>query len=243
MRELRAAVRTTPRAVSWVTALSLLILLGKIIFLNSMPAPFPSAHDLGLVVEALLGANVAAYVFFIISCQLPKIMEKQRVGAPIVQLAERAADAVLRFPATVAAACLPQSDVVGFISWGTAEGLESLFDGVRANAHSTSINIELEPLSWFEGMIDAFRECRSVIEELWRYAPFIDADLASRLHNLRFSDYWRNMEEWIELTAVKNRTLEDMSLKSWSRHYFIGYRRAVELKRFCAEFRRLYGIA
>lgn len=86
---LEATLKTTPTVVNWVAAISFALLLSKILWLNAIPELFRHGYDLGQLTENILAATLAAYVFFLISYQLPQTLERRAVGPSIAMLAER----------------------------------------------------------------------------------------------------------------------------------------------------------
>ena len=73
------------------------MLLVKLLWLNDIPASFNKAPDLGLLMENLLAATVAAYIFFVISYQLPQVVEQNRIGPEITSLLDGTSNRVTGF--------------------------------------------------------------------------------------------------------------------------------------------------
>src|SRR5271156_4803316 len=97
MKILKSAIRSCPPFVTWFGGTSLVLLVIQVLWFDTIPAIFPQAPAIGNVVESLLGANVAAYIFFVISYQLPQVIERNRVGPTIADLADTVANRVIGF--------------------------------------------------------------------------------------------------------------------------------------------------
>ena len=70
MKSLVAAIRTSPLAASLLGVGSLALLVIKLMWLDYLPPAFAHAHELGVLAEGFLIANVSAYIFFIRPLQL-----------------------------------------------------------------------------------------------------------------------------------------------------------------------------
>jgi hypothetical protein len=68
-----------PRQANVLAGASLLLLVVKLVILDHIPEAFPDAHDLGLVVEAILASVVASYVFFLVVVHFKQSSDRARV--------------------------------------------------------------------------------------------------------------------------------------------------------------------
>ena len=64
MKKIFLAIITVNKEATWLTLISLLILLIKIFIFNSYPSIFNGAYAFGLIVESILVSVLASYVFY-----------------------------------------------------------------------------------------------------------------------------------------------------------------------------------
>jgi hypothetical protein len=189
-KELTAAIATTPTALHVVAGASLLILLAKLLWLDYEPGAFPHAEELGKLVNDLLSATLAAYLFFLISFQVPQVIERRQAGAGIVSLGYRAAEQVMALYLET-----QQNQDTSFGNLTLDDVLQrfrTLRPGDRSPVVATPMSAER--LTWLHAMIACKEDLCAVIEKLWRYSKFIDSELAGLLNDLEASSFVRSME-------------------------------------------------
>lgn len=69
--------RTANRAASISSLASLIALLGKVIFLNPIPASTPQIYDVGVVADAVLTSIVGSYIFYLLVVHLKETEDKK----------------------------------------------------------------------------------------------------------------------------------------------------------------------
>ena len=243
---LAAAILTTPRVVTAISGGSLLVLLIKILWLDNVPAVFPYATDLGLLVENICAATVAAYLFFLISIQVPQVREQQRLGPTIIRLTSEVADSMVFFLRMVRNAAAPE--LVGTeTAFGAVtqklitEWFEKLSPAdpspLLADTHSS------QRLNWLQVMLHQDAQCHSRIEKVWRYSKFIESELARLLDSIDSSPFARKMEFWRELTSPKSVQLDIPNLTTWAEAFFDCWEKTVRLALYTESYRAKYGIA
>jgi hypothetical protein len=246
IRILGTALRTTPAVVNWVAGSSLAILLMKILVLNAIPQKFKFGYELGQLTENVLAATVAAYVFFVISYQLPQSLERKAVAPSIAMLTTRVTNRVFsvlhmlnfKLNAVEGKAKLPQPV--------TVETVRNIFKNIAPNDKSISSDELGRPISWFVYMVGESAMVAEGIDQVWRYARFIDAELAALLDDVRLSQHAEMMARMREyekaLIGGGTLTIENSDLSVYAETYFLYYEAAHRLQEYCIEFRSLYGI-
>ncbi len=240
MRQLWSALRTTPAAITWVGWGCLVVLLVKLWWLNDIPALFNRAPDLGLLVENLLAATVAAYIFFVISFQLPQVVERNRIGPGLARLLEGASNGVMGFlqmirGATSGGLLVPEAV--------TLESVESLFQSVSPNLPAPMVRDPLSPrLNWLEAMAEHDTQCRGYIRQTTRYARFLDADLVALLDAIEFSRHVAAMKTVREYVLRAGAPIYNPDLTAWAENYYECYDAARKVHAYAVEYRRTYGI-
>jgi hypothetical protein len=158
-------LRATPTGLHWVGGVCLAILLFKIVSLNQIPEQFPHAHELGLLSENLLAAIVAAYIFFVISYQLPLVLERQAVGPSIAMLADQVVNSVVTFVYEVNFHLNARHGTATLPTPVTEKLITDLFSRISPNAPSPVWQRRtLAVMSWFDVLIDHDLECREHID-------------------------------------------------------------------------------
>jgi len=240
MKSLITSIRTCPRAVTAVSFGSLALLIVKTVWLNQLPAPFSLAPSLGLLVEGLLSATVAAYLFFIISVQLPQVLERQHLGAFIVDRAESVANGVMGFLQMIAG-----STAGGLLDQQTVDldVVNELFSRVSPNANAPmSKDWQSPSLSWLAAMArhDEFRAEAS--DRLLQLGRFLDSELIALLYAIESSRHSAGMRSVREDMLTLGGTITNPDLKTWSANYYESYQIARRLSEYCKRFRVLYGV-
>jgi hypothetical protein len=251
MRVLLASIRTCPLAVTAVSLGSLVLLLIKIVWLNQLPASFSLAPSLGVLLEGLLSATLAAYVFFVLSVQLPQVLERRRLSAFVVARAESVANGVMGFLQMIAgsteAGVLDQSRV----DWNT---VTELFSKVSLSADAPMKKAwksadapmkkawNLPQLSWLGAMAyhDELRLEES--DRLLQLGRFLDSELVALLYEIEDSPHSAGMRNAREILLPNEGHIQNASLQAWAKNYYECYQVARRLREYCERFRLLYDV-
>ncbi len=240
MKSIIAAIRTCPRAVTAVSFGSLALLIVKTVWLNQLPAAFSHAPALGLLVEGLLGATVAAYLFFIISVQLPQVLERQHLGAFIVDRAESVANRVEGFLQMISG-----STGGGLLEQQTVDldVVNELFSRVSPNANAPmSKDWQSPPLSWLAAMARHDELRAEASDRLLQLGRFLDSELVALLHAIESSRHSAGMRSVREDILTFTGTITNEDLTAWSSNYYESYQLATDLREYCQRFRAIYGL-
>lgn len=239
------AISTTPTVVNWLALAALAVLLLKVLWLNGIPEPFTHGYELGQLVENVLAAIIAAYVFFMISYQLPQILERRAVGPSMLTLMVRIYQHVLNI--------LP---IMNHYLHGrdnpvpqpvTFDVIKEMFARIGPNNRSFVNDSRGRWRTWFGYMVDEGASCIEAVDQVWRYARYIDAELAGLLDDVRLSQHAANISSMKEYRAavIDDSTLNvtefgDLSPFAWS--YSQCYQAALALQAYCTRFREMYQI-
>lgn len=237
MKAMTAAIQTTPLAASVLGGASLVLLVLKVTWLNFVEPLFPHAQELGVIVEAFLIANVSAYIFFVLAVQLPIVVEKWTLAQPIMRRSELAANRVQGFLQTIAGS---QNKGLLIPDEITIETVKELFASVSPTAIAPMIkDIHSPQLSWLGAMAAHQQQCKEVIDDVWRFSRFLDADLVLLLDQL---DKAFETDEMILEMLRPGVILQFDNLVGWAERYYRSYECAAKLENYCAKFRATYGL-
>ena len=240
MKIFLASIRTCPTVVSAVSLGSLVLLLIKTIWLNQISASFALAPSLGLLVEGILSATVAAYIFFILSVQFPQVLERKKLGAFIVARADSVANGVMGFLQMVAGSTggglLDQQKV-------DIEKVNELFSRVSPDADAPMARDWRSPaLSWLAAMArhDELRIEQN--DRLLQFGRFLDSELIALLYEIENSRHAHGMRSARELQLTIGGRMKNKDLLAWAENYYECYQIARRLTEYCERFRRIYGV-
>jgi hypothetical protein len=242
MKTLWATLQTTPAVLHWVAALCLIALLAKMLWLNDLPPAFHHAYDLGQLAENLLAATIAAYIFLVISVQLPQVIERRQVGPMIIDLSQSVATTILGF---LMAVNYSLKGVKGQskldIANVTEDQVHDLFSKVNPTARSAIGALDSpEAFTWMQAMIAETERCKTTIDQVWRYVRFIDAELGKLLNDISGSTFIEAKQEMKILLGNASTGNPDLSV--WSSHYFECFKTARRLQEYCEPYRAVYGL-
>lgn len=245
------AIRSCPRFLNWLLILSLLGLLVKILWLDSIPAFFPKATELGSLMDNILIANVAGYLFFILSSEVPKVIEKRNNAQDISYWAESAANRItgfLQMAYYFNKALHPTSPDILAINSVDLPLVKHVFALVNPTALSPMneglLNGKMSSaLNWLEAMAKHDLQCLEFIAKLWRISPFIESELSSLMLRIENSSHTAGMKSAreIEIPLMQTgATLQNQNLSSWAENYYESYEIARQIFFYCKQYRESY---
>jgi hypothetical protein len=211
--------------------------LVQVLWFDAIPAIFPRAPAIGTVVEGLLGANVAAYIFFVISYQLPQVIERDRVGPTIADLVDRVANGVLGFlqmiQGSTGGGLLNPSEV-------DSSQVKILFAKVRPSDPAPMVRSALDPpLSWIGAMALHDEQCVDNIVRVWRFSRFLDSELVALLNEIEFSRHSAGMKDVREYFLRPRVAITNGDLSGWADNYWECYESARRLAQYSLKFRSI----
>jgi hypothetical protein len=234
VKQLWVAVRTSPEIATVIGLGSLLALLLKVVWLNFVPAVFLHAAEVGLVFEAFLVGNLSAYIFFIVTVQLPVITDRGRLATPVLRGAESVANRVWGFLQMLSNAQTPgilERETV------TLATVASLFDGVQASATAPMLeNVFGTGQTWPGALILHQKQCKAAIDDVWRFGRFLEADLIELISEIERS----YQPDPTHVALLERGGTWEGSMKGFAPNYYRSYELARSLDAYCARFRREY---
>jgi hypothetical protein len=186
------ALKTTPRILWVIGAAGLAYLLAKIYVFDSMPEIFSRALEIGHVAQDLVEATLAALIFFVVSIQLPLVLEQQRVGPAMYGRVDKVVGKVLEAfnhpyrerPGHPVSGALALKDI-------TLELVTQVFYDIDPNAHCTLMfdKATKKHATWIRAFAIKDEKCQEIIGEVWRYGRFLDTEIAALLSEIQASSY------------------------------------------------------
>ena len=239
-----AVFKTTPPIVKCVAFGSAGVLLLKILWLDQIPAWFPRVHELGVLTENVLTATVAASVFFVISYQLPLVVEKMAVGPTIAMLADQVVQYAARFLYEVNRSLNAKDGKAALAQPVTEQTVADLFKRISPNDASPMWDTQtFAVVSWLSTMVEQDTQCRGFIDQIWRYARFIDSELAALLDGIQFSQHAASLRSLKEIGRLAgDLKLGNTDMADFAPAYFQCYQQAMRLQEYCTRFRAKYEI-
>ncbi|MDB5119901.1 MAG: hypothetical protein JWN56_1119 [Sphingobacteriales bacterium] len=247
------ALRTCPKFLHWLLLISFGILLLKVLLLDNMPIIFPKAHDIGEMVNDILIANIAGYIFYILSAEIPKVIKIRNRSREVLDWAERAAYNVTGFLQMLYYKNMqhhPDSEEILNIQTVTLDIVRREFALVSptdfAPMHDGYKDGDIAPqLSWLGAMATQDTWSKQNIKKIWERYPFFDSDLSSFLIQIESSRHSYSMKDVREFTLEfikKGGTLQNTDLTTWSENYYDCYEIARNLINYCEKFKAVYAI-
>jgi hypothetical protein len=230
-----AALRTTPKVVNWFGISSAAILVVKVVWLNSIQAPLPVMAQLSDVAKDLLSANVAAYIFFVISFQLPQVLERRRLLDVVGRGLDSVANGVTGYLQLIIG---HQGGGVRDIESVTFDEVNRLFKSLSPNAQAPYGSTRV---SWLGAMASDDANCLDYIDKVGRYARFFDADLVALLNKIEFSRHSEGMRSVRQYVLPNPAGSGNPDLTAWADNYFEVYEAARRLVHYTVKYRKIYG--
>jgi hypothetical protein len=81
-------VKTIPLPLNILASIALIVLFLKIFVFNSIPEIFNGAHELGVILEGVLGSVLASYIFYLIVVHIKEINDKRVIYPHIIKWAQ-----------------------------------------------------------------------------------------------------------------------------------------------------------
>ncbi|MDK6079619.1 hypothetical protein [Massilia varians] len=82
-------IRTASPTANWLAVLSLLLLVGKIFWLNRIPSTIDGVYEIGAIFEAILASVIASYVFYLIVVHIQEQSDRDALQPYIAKHAQR----------------------------------------------------------------------------------------------------------------------------------------------------------
>ena len=149
---------------------------------DSVPEWFDHAYEVGRLAQDLSVATLAAFIFFIVSYQLPFVIEQQRVGPHVIDFLRKIADLVKQ----------PIREIYRMAQGENAELTDEGVTVDMVNYYFKKVSIPKVDF-WLGKFTETDNKSREYIAAVWRYSRFIDSEVLSVLSKLELSAYSRNL--------------------------------------------------
>lgn len=222
-------VKTCPKEISVFGIGALILLFTKALMFNNILVVFPSANSLGVVIDGVLSSIVAAYLFFLISIQAPKVQEHWHINSTIVaKLAQDASAHMTGFLQFLKDNTTPDGQIVEILekSEVNLDKVNQLFSAVKPN-DSSSLTQSWEntsPLTFAQAMARYDELCMNHIEKIWRFVNYLDPWLIEFLHRIENSNHSLRMADF--RTKFHDTQLNKENLAIYACSYFDYYQMA-----------------
>lgn len=254
MRLFLTALKTCPRFLNWLLLTSLGLLFLKVTVLDNIPALFPKAYDIGQMVNNILIANIAGYIFFLLTAELPKVIEKRNRGKEVLDWAEKVAHNIIGFLQMLHYSNMPHhpgDEKILDIEAVTLAKVNQEFGLVSPTALAPMRNGYLNggpapQLSWLGAMATRDEWSKKDLEKIWKRYPFFDSELSEHLIAIETATHSHQMKGLRDFTLpfIQNGGIfQNPDLSTWAQDYYIQYENARELIRYCNAFKALYSIS
>jgi hypothetical protein len=233
------ACKTTPRWLWGFAAVSVCFIAAKIIFFDHMPEIFRYAQETGMLFRDIAAAIIAAVVFFVISFQLPAVIEQQRIAPVVLYIIEGIASNIRGSFETLYRGIAGNLNAQIDPSSVTLAMVETVFKSMNPLGNSLFGRVLPHggPVPWRTVILQTDAICLDYIGNLWRYARFIDPELALLISRLEYSEYTVQIKNLAQLTGLNIASFDYLA-----GGYFKRFRIAGELSQYATRLRNAYGI-
>jgi hypothetical protein len=184
---------------------------------------------------------VAAYIFFIISYQLPLVLDRLPVAPTIAMLTDQVVHQVVAILHEINFAAHRKDGSASLPSAVTEDFIVELFSKTDPNADSNRYNTRtMARASWLGSMMDHSARCVKYIDHLWRYSRLFESEMPALLEAIRFSAHVRSLDDLRETIDDSGRANCDMS--SWARAYYQHYELGLRLQEYGTRYRARYAV-
>jgi hypothetical protein len=251
MKLLSIALRTCPKFLNWLFLTSLVILFIKVLMLDDVPELFPRAHQLGELINGVLIANIAGYIFYILATEIPKVMDIRNRAHEALYWAESAAYKVTGFlqmvynnnnETQVHRAPILDRELVdlNFVKEEFAKvsptALAPMANGYKKGTIGPQLN-------WLGAMVTQERWSKRQRNKIWKRYPFFDSQLSSYLIAIESSRHvvgMKDVKKLILKQIKKGGQLENTDLTAWASNYYECYDIARDLLAYTKSFKDKY---
>src|SRR5438094_2686960 len=167
-------LRSTPRAANIFAVGTLLFWAVKAVYLDSLPAAFPHAFELGKVVEGVLAAIIAGWVFYMFFALLPEFRQKNTIYPFILSKVAKIAGDCESLLREIERA---SGEKLSFAR-STEEDLADAFLKIPANSQTTLVLRSERFATWLELFRYRRDRTRATMRDILNHGHYLDADLA-----------------------------------------------------------------
>jgi hypothetical protein len=170
---------------------------------------FPYAQETGMLFRDVAAAITAAVVFFVISFQLPVVIEQQRIAPVVLHISEIITSNIRESFLTLYRGLPGKLHAELGLSSVNLRMVEDLFKGMDPQGVSLSGKMlpNYTPVPWRTVIVQSDSILLDHISNLWRYARFIDSELALLISRIEYADYTVHVKGIAHYTALLSEVL------------------------------------
>lgn len=214
--ELVDAVRSCPRWVNTLSWGSLTALVMKAVLLDHLRAPFPIFAALSPLADNLLASNFAAYVFLVVSVQIPALRDKRHLGPILDDDLKSIAHASVGFLTGLAYAKKVQLPTVV-----TKDAVDALFAQTDPNGPSV---VATKPpnsrvVNWLEAMAKHYEWAAPSIARARLHSRYLDAELLRLLSDIEDAPILESLRDTLHM-ATTGAVLQNTTMSAWAPNFW-----------------------
>jgi len=208
-------LRSTPLAANLLALITLLLWVLKALIFDHLPAAFPGASELGKVVEGILSAVIAGWIFYLFFALLPEARQKEHLRPFVLRsVASLAGDAKSILVEIEAAA----GNKVLF-SGSTEAELTAAFTNVSFSSRTRILtNLNGTRATWLQFFHMNRERSRQRIAQIKEQSRFVEPEVIAMLLRLEQNPFFL-MAEAMERYPFINK---DLGVLASSFHKYLG---------------------
>lgn len=217
--EIFDAIRSCPRWINSLSWGSLIALVIKTLVLDHIRAPLPMFVQLGPLADNLLASNFAAYVFLVVSVQIPAVRDKRHLGPALEGELAKIAHASTGFLTGLAYSKgekLPAVVTKAFV--------DELFD--QTDPRHLSVVATRPPnsrtVNWLEALAKHYEWVAPSLHRTRLYSRYLDAELLRLLSEIEDAPISESLNDTLRLTSV-GVALGNSTMSAWADNFWHRY--------------------
>lgn len=205
-------VRTASQEANALTSVAAVALLIKILWLNRFPGRFFGAHELGLIVEAILASVVASYIFYLLVVHVKEYSEREILRPYVEKHSRRLVGDCMSQVMEIAKASSMNLEVATI----SMSDISSAFSKISPNSDAPLImSVQtMKHANWFQYFDHHKTRSTESIRKLLDQLPFLDANLVGIVTAI---------DDCMHFTQLKILTTSKVSnetLSVWSKSFY-----------------------
>ena len=211
-------LKTIPRPLNYLVSSALILLVLKIFVFNNIAEIFNGAHELGVILEGVLGSVLASYIFYLIVVHVKEVHDKRVIYPHIVKWAQIVvSDSKNQLSAFEKASAIELS-----FSSLTEETVEKALKLINPRDNAPLVFSLNNYANWFQYFEYYRNRSKMYISKIMSQLIFLDAKLVSLITNIDDSSHFSTVELFV------HRPPGNQDLSAWASSFY-------EYCQFCKE--------
>nr|NJM03988.1 hypothetical protein [Desulfobacula sp.] len=216
-------LKSIPQKLNLLAASTISLLAAKIFYFNNLPEIYKGAHDVGLVVEGLLGSILASYIFYLIVVHVKETKDRNLIYPHIK-----------RWASIIVGTCSSQlSDI------SKATGVQLNLSNITQNQIVQAMNIlnphNQAPLiigfpqnyaNWLQYLQYNINRTKSYIAKIMSQMIYIDSELVSLITAIEETTYF------YVITQAFQYPMRNTNMNFVAKNFFEYCQRCLQLKAY-----------